>query len=360
MSHDHASRLGIQIHKGPGLASSHSRKTRWPDGRLEAVMDMIKDHDTANDTNVAPDAILRLADFELDDAYVYPVFVTGTLVYLLIILFNLLVLASISVCKQLHTPMFILLYNLPISDMLGATALFPHLLFSTVTRDRFISFPACIIQMFLIHVYGTGNLVILCFMAYDRYVAICRPLKYNTIIGPNTVLKMVVSIWILSISPILLLTLMQRQLRFCRTQIVDLYCNNPSIVRLACGDTRPINYFGMFMNVVYQSTTLGILLFTYGHILATCIMTNMSEAWKKAIQTCGTHLAVYIVLELTAIITLVSHRLEIVSPSKRKALGLSVLIVPPLLDPLIYGLNTKQLKEGIKLFLKKTFINPKF
>ncbi|XP_053728580.1 olfactory receptor 2AT4-like [Synchiropus splendidus] len=352
--------LGVLIHKRPGLASSPSRKTRWSNRRLEASdMEMIKDHDTVTNTSVGPDARLLLPDLALDDEYIYPVFLTGTLVYLLIMLFNLLVLASIAVCK-LHTPMFILLCNLPISDMLGATAFFPHLLLRIVTGERIISFPACIVQMFLVHTYGTGNLVILCFMAYDRYVAICHPLKYNTIIGPNTLLKMTVAIWFFIIPPVLLLCLMQRQLTFCRIQIVDLFCNNPSIVRLSCGDTRPINYVGMSMNIVYQSTALGILLVTYLHILRTCIITNVSDAWKKAIQTCSTHLAVYFVLEISLFLTLLSHRLEVVSPSMRKVLGIFVLIFPPLLDPLIYALNTKQLKDAIMIFLKKTFISPKF
>lgn len=95
------------------------------------------------------------------------------------------------------------------------------------------------------------------------------------------------------------------------------------------------------------------MLFTYIQILRTCLLTNQSDARRKAIQTCGSHLIVYLVLQINTLVTLMAHRMESVSPYLRRGLGVSVLVFPPLLDPIMYGLNTRELQNGIKMFLKR-------
>ncbi|XP_067451920.1 olfactory receptor 52L1-like [Thunnus thynnus] len=249
--------------------------------------------------------------------------------------------------------MFILLFNLPISDMVGATAFFPHLMFSIVTQNRLISHPACITQAFLIHVYGSGNLLILSAMAYDRYIAICYPLRYNTIMNPNNLIKIIVLIWVINLSLIFTLVMLNVWFKICRTNIVDLYCNNPSLMKLTCEDNRVNNFYGIATIVLIQGVPLSIIIYTYAQILRTCVMTNQPDARRKAIQTCGTHLVVFLILQINTIFTLISHRFETVAPNIRKTLGVSVLIFPPFLDPIIYGLKTTELKQNIILFLKR-------
>ncbi|XP_042343368.1 putative gustatory receptor clone PTE01 [Plectropomus leopardus] len=303
--------------------------------------------------NASSAVLLTLQTLGLSDTDIYPAFLFGTLLYVVILFCNLLVLSTIAVSKKLHKPMFILLFNLPISDMVGATAFFPQLLFSMVTQNRQISHPACVIQAFVIHVYGTGNLLTLGAMAYDRYVAICCPLRYNAIMTPYKLFTIIFSLWFVNISVIMLLMLLLERYKICRTNIVDLFCNNPTLLKLACEDTRATNYFGVFTLIIFQSVPLSVILFTYAQILRTCIMTNQPEAWKKAIQTCGTHLVVYLILEISAVITLVSHRFESAPPLMRRALGVSVLVGPPFVDPLVYGLRSTELKQSILMLLKR-------
>ncbi|XP_041850938.1 olfactory receptor 52H1-like [Melanotaenia boesemani] len=301
--------------------------------------------------------LLTLETLGVPPNHIYPAFIFGTLTYLIIVFCNLLVLTTIAVSKKLHKPMFILLFNLPISDLVGATAFFPHLVFSIVTQNRIVSPPACIAQAFFIHFYGTGNLLVLTAMAYDRYIAICCPLKYNTIMSPYTLMRIIVLIWFLNFSMMFVLFMLLIRFKFCRTNIVDLYCNNPSLVKLICGDISGNNYYGIAGLIFLMGGPLLIIMYTYAQILRTCVITNHTDARKKAIQTCGTHLVVFLVLQINTTFTLISHRFQNASPFLRRAFGVSVLIFPPFLDPIIYGLKTRELRESIIVFLKRNIYN---
>uniref|UniRef100_A0A4W6DTG7 Olfactory receptor n=1 Tax=Lates calcarifer TaxID=8187 RepID=A0A4W6DTG7_LATCA len=273
------------------------------------------------DTNASDTVLLTLETLGLSDASIYPTFLLGALTYLFIMFCNMLVLVAIAVSKKLHKPMFILLFNLPISDMVGATAFFPQLVYSIVTQNRMISYPACVTQAFLIHFYGTGNLLILSAMAYDRYIAICCPLRYNAIMNPHNLIRIITLIWLINFSVIGTLILLLLQFKICRMNIVDLYCNNPSLLKLVCEDTRVNNFYGMATIVVIQGGPLLIIIYTYAQILRTCVMTNQPDARRKAIQTCGTHLVVFLILQINTMITLISHRFASASPYMRRALA---------------------------------------
>ncbi|XP_022074804.2 olfactory receptor 52B2-like [Acanthochromis polyacanthus] len=305
------------------------------------------------DGNSSSRNLLTLETLNLSTTHTYPAFIFGTITYLFIVFCNLLILITIAVRKRLHKPMFILLFNLPISDMIGATAFFPQVLLSIVTQNRVISFPACFTQAFLIHLYGTGNLLILSAMAYDRYVAICCPLRYNAIMTPHTLIRIVILVWVLSFSFIIIVIILTARLKACRTSIVDLYCNNPSLLKLICEDITVNNYYGFAVTFVIHAGSLSILMYTYGQILRTCIMTNQRDARQKAMQTCGTHLVVFLILQISTDFTLIAHRLDSVSPLLRRACGVSILIFPPVLDPIIYGLKVKELKQSMLMFIKR-------
>ncbi|XP_074496778.1 olfactory receptor 52B2-like [Sebastes fasciatus] len=304
-------------------------------------------------TNASSGELLTLVSLDLTITQIYPAFVFGTLTYVIIMFCNLLVLTTIAVSKKLHKPMFILLFNLPISDMVGATVIFPQLLFSIVTQNRLISHPACITQAFLVHFYGTGNMLILSAMAYDRYIAICCPLRYNAIMSPHNLIRIIILIWFLNFSMMFTLFMLAARFKICRRNIVDLYCNNPSLLKLVCEDTRVNNYYGMICTVLNQGGPLAIIIYTYAQILRTCVMTNNTDARRKAIQTCGTHLVVFLIYQINVCFTIIAHRIESSSPYLRRALGVSILIFPPFLDPIIYGLKTTELKQSMITFLKR-------
>lgn len=303
--------------------------------------------------NTSSELVLTMATLGLYTSHIYPTFVFGTLAYIIIVSFNLLVFTAIIVSKKLHKPMYILLLNLPISDTVGATSFFPHLVSSIVTQNRMISYSGCVLQAFLVHFYGTGNLLILSAMAYDRYIAICCPLRYNTIMTPNTLIRIIIAVWLIDFTVIGTLILLLVRLKMCKTNIVDLYCNNPSLLKLVCEDTTVNNVYGIFGMCLLQGGSLLIVIYTYAQILRTCVMNNQPNARRKALQTCGTHLVVFLILQINTVVTLIAHRMKSASPYMRRVLGVSVLIFPPILDPIIYGLKTAELKQIIQMFLKR-------
>uniref|UniRef100_A0A8C7XEQ2 Olfactory receptor n=1 Tax=Oryzias sinensis TaxID=183150 RepID=A0A8C7XEQ2_9TELE len=296
-------------------------------------------------SNFSSETLLTLSSLGFSSIFVYPAFVFATLFYLIIVFCNLLVLTTIAVSKKLHKPMFILLFSLPVSDIVGATAFFPHLVFSIVTQNRLISSEACITQAFFVHFYGTGNLMFLTAMAYDRYMAICSPLKYNAVMNPQNLIRIICLIWFLNFALMFTLFMLLARFKFCRTNIADWYCNNPSLLKLVCSDITLNNYYGLFTIILNMGAPLILIVYTYAQILFTCVKTNNTNGRKKAIQTCSTHLVVFLVLQVNTTFTLISHRFENSSPFLRRALGVSVLIFPPFLDPLIYGLRTRELRH---------------
>ncbi|XP_060799501.1 olfactory receptor 52B2-like [Neoarius graeffei] len=298
--------------------------------------------------------LLTLEPLGIAPLHIFPVFMFGTLTYCAILFFNITLLLTIALNQKLHKSMHILLLNMPINDIIGASALFPQIMTSMLSQNTSITYSACYVQAFLIHLYGTGSFLILTAMAYDRYIAICCPLKYHTLMSTNNLLKIIITVWTIDFTVIgLLLALSYRQ-EICSTRIVDPFCNNPSLMKLICGDIRLNNYYGLSLTVFIHGLSLFMVLFTYIQILITCVSKRQSDAKSKAIQTCGTHLVVYLCFEFISLFVIISHRFTNVSQYIRGAIATSLMIFPPFLNPLIYGLKTKEIRQnGTVLFCKK-------
>ena len=290
---------------------------------------------------------LTLDSLNIPDGYIYPAFIFGTLTYLLILFCNILLFTTIVFTKCLHSPMFILLLNLPILDVIGATALLPQLLISMVSNDRSISYPGCFLQALLIHISGGGDFLFLTAMAYDRYIAICLPLRYHSLMTSNILIRIIVAVWLFVIIIMGVLLCTTTQFKLCTKNIVDMFCNNPSLVKLICEDTSVNRNYGLFVIILVQVAPAFIVTYTYIQILLTCMKNKQSDARGKALQTCGTHLVVFIFLQFICMLTLMAHRFTTVSPNLRRALGLAFLVFPPVLNPLIYGLNTKEIQKNM-------------
>ncbi|XP_062873367.1 putative gustatory receptor clone PTE01 [Trichomycterus rosablanca] len=302
--------------------------------------------------------LLTMESLDLLPENILPVFVFVTLTYCAILFFNITLMVSVALNQKLYKPMYILLFNMPIFDIMGASALFPQLMSSILAQNRSITYSACAVQAFMVHTYGTGALLILTAMAYDRYVAICYPLKYHTLMSPNKLLIIIILVWTLACAFVGTLVALNHRTEICSTKIVDTFCNNPSLMKLICGDVRLNNYIGLFLTIVVQGLSLLIVFFTYIQILITCVLKRHSEAKSKALQTCGTHLVVLLFFEFNSVFAITAHRFDSISQHLRKALGVSVMIFPPFLNPLIYGLKTKELRQSIVLILHKK-ISPK-
>ncbi|XP_066537807.1 olfactory receptor 52B2-like [Hoplias malabaricus] len=292
---------------------------------------------------------LTLDPLDIPPSHIFSTFLIGTLTYCAILVFNLTIILTIIFNRKLHKPMYILLFNMPVNDIMGSTVIFPQLVSSILSQNRYISYSACFVQALLAHVYGVGSFLILIAMAYDRYIAICCPLKYNTLMTPNNLLKIITIMWTIDFTMIGLLLALNYNKKICSTKIVDIFCNNPSLMKLICEDIQPNNYYGLFI-IALLIVPLLLVTFTYIQILMTVVIKRQSDAKSKAIQTCGTHLIVFLCLEFCAVCVLLAHRFEAASPNLRRATGASVMIFPPIVNPLVYGLKTKEIRQSIILF----------
>ncbi|XP_060799502.1 olfactory receptor 52Z1P-like [Neoarius graeffei] len=297
--------------------------------------------------------LLTLEPLDISPSNILPLFMFGAFTYCAILFFNITLMLTIALNQKLHKPMYILLFNMPINDILGASAFFPQMISSMLSQNRSITYTACYVQAFFVHLYGAGSLLILTVTAYDRYIAICYPLKYNTMMSPNNLLKIITTVWTTDLTVVCLLIALTYHQEVCSTKIVDIFCNNPSLMKLICGDIKLTNYYGLSITVLYQCVTLFVMFFTYIQILITCVSKRQSDAKSKAIQTCGTHLVVFLCMELSSLIAIISHRFENVSQYLRRTFGVAAMIFPPFLNPLIYGLKTKAIRQNITVLFRK-------
>lgn len=304
-------------------------------------------------TDSANISILTLQGFNFPPESTLPAFVFATLGYLTILVCNIILLITIILNKSLHQPMFLLLLNLPINDLMGSTALFPHIIKELLWDTRTIEFSTCVTQAFFIHIYATGAVFILTAMAYDRYVAICCPMRYNTIMSNMHTVRLISLVWISNILMIAVLFILLLHLPRCRSLVTHTYCDNPSLLQLVCVNTTVNNIYGLMTVAVTQVFTVGLIVFTYIQILIACFRNKQSDTRSKALQTCGTHLIVFLLFECLGLFTVISYRLTDISPHLRKFSGVAAMILPPTMNPIIYGLKTKEIRVKAVTFIHK-------
>lgn len=301
-------------------------------------------------------SVLSLQGLELPPEASVPGFIFAMLSYMIILFCNLALLITIILNKSLHQPMYLLMLNLPINDLLGSTALLPQIIKELMWDTRTIEFSTCVTQAFFIHVYGVGAVLILSAMAYDRYMAICLPLRYNTVMTCGHIMKVISVVWIFNFILIAILFYLLLRLPRCRSQMTHSYCDNPSLLQLVCADTTLNNIYGLLITGITQIIGIGLILFTYLQILVACFKNKQPDTRSKALQTCATHLIVFLILECLGLFTIISYRLKDLSPISRRFIGVTTLIFPPTLNPIIYGLKTKEIRTNIlKLFSKSCF-----
>lgn len=299
---------------------------------------------------------LVLNRFNLSPESVFPAFLFATLSYMIILFCNLILILTIVLNKCLHQPMYLILLNLPINDLIGSSALFPQVMKEILTNSRTMQYSACVAQAFFIHIYAAGTVFILSAMAYDRYIAICFPLKYNTIMTNSHIMRLITLIWLSNLVIICVLFILLLRLPRCRSELTHPYCDNPSLLSLVCADTTINNIYGLFLVAFTQVIANGMILYTYLQILVACFRSKRSDTKAKALQTCATHLIVFLLLECLGLFTIISYRIRNLSPHLRKFMGMSTLIFPPTLNPIIYGLKTKEIREKVVHFFRNKIL----
>ncbi|XP_069045946.1 olfactory receptor 52D1-like [Lepisosteus oculatus] len=278
---------------------------------------------------------------------------TMTLVlYVGIIVANSLLIAVISVERTLHEPMYFFLCALSANELYGSTALFPSLLVNILSDFHDISKLNCFVQIFCLHSYVSIEFSDLALMSYDRYVSICYPLHYNRIMTLNKACGFLIFIWLFSMVRFGITLSLTVRLPLCGNIIEKVYCDNYSLVKLACTDTTVNNIYGLFSTFFSIGLPLLLIFYSYAKILKICL-NSPRQSQIKAFNTCSTHLVSLVNFSIGCLFETIQNRFNMshIPNEVRVALSLYFLICPPFLNPVIYGVRITKIRATFKKFL---------
>ncbi|XP_010629157.1 olfactory receptor 7G2-like [Fukomys damarensis] len=307
-----------------------------------------------NQTSVSEFLLVGLTDDPELQPLIFNLFL---FIYLVTILGNLLIILAISSDSHLHTPMYFFLSNLSLTDICISTSTIPKMLVNIQTEDQRISYTGCFSQICFVLVFGCLENCLLLVMAYDRYVAICHPLRYTVIMHPRLCVLLVLLSLLLSIVHGLLHSLAALPLSFCtNVEIPHFFCELAQIIKLACSDTF-INALLIYSagNTFFGVPLIGII-FSYVKIVC-CILRMPSVGGRyKAFSTCGSHLFVVSFFYGTGFGVYLSSTFSN-SSNKNAMASVMYIVIPQVMNPFIYSLRNKEMKTALRrLITWKPFI----
>ncbi|KAM9346906.1 olfactory receptor 6N1-like [Symphorus nematophorus] len=284
----------------------------------------------------------------------YLFFILCLLIYMTIISANLVIILTVCLEKSLHQPMYMFISCLCFNSLYGSAGFFPRFLMDILSDTHLISRPHCFIQIYVIYSYVTCELTVLSIMAYDRWVAICQPLHYHSKMTFRMVRNLILFAWLYPAFLIGLCVYLTAQKALCGNKLHRLFCSNWPVVHLSCVDTILNNITGQVISLTAIFIPLFFVLYTYLQILLVCRRSS-SEFRGKALQTCLPHIVTFVTYSFSLCCELSLTRLEAdkINPIITVVLSLEYLIIPPINNPLVYGLNLPQIRGAIFRFLRK-------
>ncbi|XP_040819936.1 olfactory receptor 52H1 [Ochotona curzoniae] len=270
-------------------------------------------------------------------------------IYTVAVMGNIILLYLIAVERSLHEPMFIFLAMLAMTDLMLSTAGVPKALSIFWLGAREITFTGCLTQMFFLHYSFVLDSAILMAMAFDRYVAICSPLRYTSILTPKTILKIAVCICFRSFCTILPVVFLLTRLPFCRTRIIPhTYCEHIGVARLACADISINIWYGFCVPLMTVFSDVILIVVSYILILCAVFRLPSRDARQKALGTCGSHVCVILMFYTPAFFSILAHRFgHNVSRTFHIIFANLYIVIPPALNPIVYGVKTKQIRDKV-------------
>ncbi|XP_032768401.1 olfactory receptor 1468-like [Rattus rattus] len=274
--------------------------------------------------------------------------------YLTTILGNLIIIILIILDSHLHTPMYLFLSNLSFSDLCFSSVTMPKLLQNMQSQDTSISYDGCLTQMYFLMVFGDMESFLLVVMAYDRYVAICFPLHYNSIMSPKLCVCLVLLSWVFTMLYSLLHTLLLARLSFCEDNVIpNFFCDISALLKLACSDI----YINELMIFILGGLVIVIpfllIVVSYIQIVFSILKVSPTKVIHKIFSTCGSHLSV-VSLFYGTIIGLYLCPSANNSTVKEIVMAMMYTVVTPMLNPFIYSLRNRDMKEAlIRVLYKK-------
>ena len=271
-------------------------------------------------------------------------FVLFMVMYLVTVLGNFLIVLLIRLDSRLHTPMYFFLTNLSLVDVSYATSIVPQMLVHFLAEEKVIPYVSCGAQLFFSLGLGGIEFVLLAVMAYDRYVAVCDPLRYLVIMHGGLCTRLAIASWVSGSVNSLMQTVITFQLPMCSNKVIDhISCELLAVVRLACVDTSSNEIAIMVSSVVLLMSPFCLVLLSYIKIIATILNIRSTEGRKKAFHTCASHLSVVVLCYGMAIVTYIQPR-SCPSVLQEKLISLFYAMLMLMLNPMIYSLRNKEVR----------------
>ncbi|XP_047548156.1 LOW QUALITY PROTEIN: olfactory receptor 52E2-like [Lutra lutra] len=311
-------------------------------------------HDFNSTAFTNPSTFFLMGISGLEDLHIW-ISIPFCSMYIVALMGNILILFIIKTETVLHEPMFYFLSMLAITDLNLSTSTLPKMLCIFWFKYHEISFHACLTQMFFIHAFSGVESGLLMAMALDRYVAICNPLRHSSILT-NSVVAQVGLVALLR--GLVLMTphhFLVRRWPYCQSNVVPhTYCEHMVVVKLACADISINSFYSLAVIILIVDDVTCIFL-SYVQILQTVFNLPSNDARLKTLSTCGSHVCVILTFYIPALFSFLTHRFRKHMPRHTHILLANMyLLVPPMLNPIIYGVRTRQIQECVlQLFMTK-------
>ncbi|KAM6472721.1 olfactory receptor 2G3-like isoform 1-T1 [Liasis olivaceus] len=273
--------------------------------------------------------------------------------YFMTLLGNTTIIVVSRLDPHLHTPMYFFLSNLSFLDLCFTTSLGPQMLVNFWRKSKTITYGACVAEMYVSLALGSTECILLAVMAYDRYAAICHPLRYTTIMSHSLCFTMVAASWVSGFSISLIQTVITLRLPLCgRNRVDHFFCEVPAFLKLACADTS-LNEAVLFSEgVVFLLLPLGLIIISYGYIATAVLRIRSAEGRRKAFNTCASHLMVVSLFYGTASFSYLQSPSNY-SRDRGKMISLFYTFVTTMFNPLIYTLRNKEVHQALRRVRKK-------
>ncbi|XP_008849878.1 olfactory receptor 2D3-like [Nannospalax galili] len=303
-----------------------------------------------NQTSVTEFILLGLSQ---DPNTQVQLFLLFLLIYLLTVLGNLLIILLIHMDPRLHTPMYFFLRNLSFADLCFSTTTVPQVLVHFLVKKKTISFAGCAMQLVVLILIGGTECALLAVMSYDRYVAVCKPLHYSTIMTHWVCVQLVAGSWASGAFVSLLDATFTLHLPYEGNNIINhFFCEPPALLKVASADTYSTEMAIFAMGVVFLLAPVFLIFISYWNIISTVIRMQSAEGRVKAFSTCGSHLIVIGLFYGSAIFAYMRPNSKIMN-ERDKMISVFYSAVTPMLNPYVYSLRNKDVKGALKRIISK-------
>lgn len=319
---------------------------------LQKIMAFLSANNTAavnnSDTRLAGCFLLGIPG--LEDLHIW-LSIPFCTMYVAALAGNSILICVILSQPSLHEPMYIFLSMLASTDVLLSTSTMPKALANFWLSSTHISFDGCLTQMFFIHFLFVAESAVLLAMAFDRYVAICSPLRYATILTSRTIGKIVAATLARSFIIMFPSIFLLKRLHYCRVNIIaHTFCEHMGIARLSCSDISINVWYGLAAALLSTGLDIILIAVSYIHILRAVFHLSSQDAQSKALSTCGSHICVILLFYIPALFSIFAYKFwgRHIPRYVHILLANLYVVIPPMLNPIIYGVRTKQILEGAK------------